>query len=125
VNKGFYNGLIFHRVIKDFMCQGGCPQGNGMGSASIWDNKKFADEFNPNVKFSKKGILAMANSGPNTNGSQFFITTAPTTWLNNKHTIFGEVTAGQDVMDKMNNVKVGPMDKPLDPVKIVKAYVKE
>ena len=95
--KPFYNGLKFHRVIADFMIQGGDPLGNGTGGPGY----KFADEFTAGYVFDKPGKLAMANSGPNTNGSQFFITHVPTTWLNNKHTIFGEVLAGQDVVNKV------------------------
>jgi peptidyl-prolyl cis-trans isomerase B (cyclophilin B) len=105
--KGFYNGLKFHRVIQDFMIQGGCPTGTGyhgppkQGIESfpyLGKNVKypFADEFKSNRKFDKPGLLAMANSGPNTNGSQFFITHVPTPWLNNKHTIFGVVTGDKD-----------------------------
>ncbi|MDD5519148.1 MAG: peptidylprolyl isomerase, partial [Candidatus Omnitrophica bacterium] len=90
VEKGYYNGLIFHRVIKDFMIQGGDPTATGAGGESIW-GKPFADEVTPGVKFDKPGSVAMANAGPNTNGSQFFITTAATPWLNMRHTIFGEV----------------------------------
>jgi len=123
VKKGYYQGITFHRVIKDFMIQGGDPTGTGAGGESIW-NKAFADEFSPSVKFDHKGILAMANRGPNTNGSQFFITTAATPWLNQKHTIFGEVTNGYDVIQKIEAVKTGPRDCPIDPQKILKAYVK-
>ena len=90
---GYYNGLIFHRVIKGFMIQGGDPTGTGRGGKSIWD-KPFKDEVSADVTFNKPGLLAMANSGPSTNGSQFFITTAATPWLNMKHTIFGEVIKG-------------------------------
>ncbi len=111
--KGYYNGVIFHRVIKDFMIQGGDPTGTGRGGKSIWD-KPFADEVNVDVKFDRKGILAMANSGPSSNGSQFFITTAPTTWLNMKHTIFGEVVGGYDVVQKIEKTKVGPGDRPIE-----------
>jgi peptidylprolyl isomerase len=119
----YYDGLTFHRVIKDFMIQGGDPKGNGTGGQSVW-GKPFADEFNVDVTFSKPGLLAMANSGPNSNGSQFFITTVPTPWLNNRHTIFGEVIKGQDVVAKIENVQKGPGDRPLEPQKIIKAYVK-
>ena len=123
VEKGYYNGTIFHRVIKDFMIQGGDPTGTGRGGASAW-GKPFADEVSPKVTFSKPGILAMANSGPGTNGSQFFITTVETPWLNMRHTIFGEVTAGYDVVKKIESVPLGAGDKPVTPQKIIKAYLK-
>lgn len=123
IAKGYYDGIIFHRVIKDFMIQGGDPTGTGRGGSSIW-NKSFEDEFSSSVKFNKKGLLAMANAGPNTNGSQFFITTAETSWLDKKHTIFGEVTKGYEVVAKIEGVKTGPGDRPVDPVKIIKAYAK-
>ena len=124
VDKGYYNGLIFHRVIKGFMIQGGDPTGTGRGGKSLW-GKPFEDEVTSDVTFSKKGILAMANSGPNTNGSQFFITTANTSWLNGKHTIFGEVVSGYDVVEKIENTPVGAQDKPADEQLIIKAYVKK
>ena len=123
VSKGYYNGIVFHRVIKGFMIQGGDPSGTGRAGASVW-GKPFEDEPNPNVQFDGPGILAMANSGPNTNGSQFFITTAGTPWLNMKHTIFGRVTAGYEVVQKIENVATDPSDKPLAEQKIVKAYLK-
>ena len=124
VKNGYYNGLIFHRVIKDFMIQGGDPTGTGTGGESIW-KKDFADEFAPNVVFDRPMLLAMANRGPGTNGSQFFITTKPTPWLNGRHTIFGEVVSGQDVVKKIENVKVVPrISKPLEEQKIIKAYIK-
>lgn len=123
VEKGYYDGTIFHRVIPEFMIQGGDPTGTGRGGASIW-GKPFADEVRANVKFDKPGILAMANSGPNSNGSQFFITTIETSHLNMRHTIFGHVTAGYDIVQKIENTKTGPGDKPSVDQKIVKAYVK-
>jgi peptidylprolyl isomerase len=123
IEKGYYNGTIFHRVIKKFMIQGGDPTGTGTGGASIWSSP-FKDEFSNDVKFDKPGILAMANAGPDTNGSQFFITTAPTPWLNNKHTIFGEVVSGYDNVTKIENQPTDSYDKPLSPQRIIKAYVK-
>ena len=124
VQKGYYDGLIFHRVIKGFMIQGGDPTGTGRGGESLW-KKSFADEFSEKVKFDAPGILAMANSGPNTNGSQFFITSAKTPWLNMHHTIFGKVTAGYDAVQKIENTEVDFSDKPLAEQKIIKAYIKK
>jgi len=121
--NGYYNGLIFHRVIKNFMVQGGDPTGTGTGGESIW-KENFADEFAPNIVFDRPMLLAMANRGPKTNGSQFFITTKATPWLNGKHTIFGEVIVGEDVIRKIENTKVGRGDKPVEVQKILKAYVK-
>jgi peptidylprolyl isomerase len=121
--KGYYNGIIFHRVIKNFMIQGGDPTGTGTAGESIWGTE-FEDEVRPDVEFDKPGILAMANHGPNTNGSQFFITTAPTPWLNMKHTIFGEVVAGYDVVKKIEGVETDGSDKPVKQQKIIKAYLK-
>ncbi len=123
VEKGYYNGIIFHRVIKGFMIQGGDPTGTGMGGDSIW-GQPFEDEVTPVLKFDKTGLLAMANAGPGTNGSQFFITTAKTPWLNMRHTIFGEVVAGYDVVEKIENTPVGAQDKPVTEQKIIKAYLK-
>ena len=111
---GFYDGVIFHRVIKNFMIQGGDPTGTGTGGPGY----KFEDEIVPTLVFDRKGLLAMANSGPGTNGSQFFITTIPTDWLNGKHTIFGEVSQGQEVMDTINDIATGAGDKPTQPVVI-------
>lgn len=121
VNKNYYNGITFHRVIKNFMIQGGDPTGTGAGGESIW-GKSFEDECKPSLRFDRAGLLAMANRGPNTNGSQFFITTVATPWLNMKHTIFGEVTSGMDIVRKMEAVKTGSGDRPVEPMKIIKAY---
>ena len=104
-----YQNLILHRIIADFMVQGGDPLGNGTGGPGY----SFKDEFDSSLTFDKPGILAMANSGPGTNGSQFFITLAPTPWLNGKHTIFGMVTKGMDVLEKIGSVEVGIQDKPV------------
>ena len=120
VEKGYYDGIIFHRVIQGFMIQGGDPTGTGRGGESLW-GRPFQDEFRSNLKFDKPGILAMANSGPNTNGSQFFITVAPTPWLNNHHTIFGEVVKGYDVVEKLEKTPTGPGNRPRTEQKILKA----
>lgn len=121
--SGYYDGVIFHRVIKEFMIQGGDPSGTGMMGESIW-GAPFEDEFAPNIVFDKPGLLAMANSGPNTNTSQFFITTAPAPWLNGRHTIFGRVLKGYDVIKKIENAKTGRMDRPLTDQVILRAFVK-
>ncbi len=117
----FYDGLSFHRVIPNFMIQGGCPLGTGTGDPGY----KFKDEFDSSLKFNKKGLLAMANSGPGTNGSQFFITVKETSWLNNKHTIFGEVIEGYDIVDKMGKVETARGDKPVKPLLIESLEIKE
>src|SRR5580698_10327929 len=122
VKKGYYNGLIFHRVIKGFMIQGGDPTGTGSGGQSLWGGD-FADEINPDLTFDKQGMLAMANRGPDTNGSQFFITTAPTTWLNGHHTIFGTVSTGYDVVTKIENTPTGTGDRPVQDQTMIKASV--
>jgi peptidyl-prolyl cis-trans isomerase A (cyclophilin A) len=107
-----YDGTIFHRVIPDFMVQGGDPLGTGTGGPGY----KFADEFHPDLVFDRPYLLAMANAGPGTNGSQFFITTAPTPWLTGKHTIFGEVVSGAEVIDAISKVQTGRNDRPVDDV---------
>ncbi|MCX6551299.1 MAG: peptidylprolyl isomerase [Acidobacteria bacterium] len=112
VKKPFFDGLIFHRIIDKFMIQGGCPLGQGIGGPGY----KFADEFSPKLKHAKEGILSMANSGPNTNGSQFFITLVPTPWLDGKHSVFGEVVSGMDVVRAIGKVPVGSQDRPVKPV---------
>ena len=123
VKNGYYNGLIFHRVIKDFMIQGGDPTGTGTGGESIW-HKEFINEYGKNVVFDRPFLLAMANHGPNTNGSQFFITTKATPWLNGGYTIFGEVVSGQDTVRKIENTKTARGDRPIVEQKIIKAYIK-
>jgi len=121
--KGYYNNTTFHRVIPGFMLQGGDPLGNGTGGESLWGGK-FKDEFSPSYTFDKPYVLAMANAGPNTNGSQFFITVAKTPWLNNKHTIFGEVIKGQDVVKKIEALGSNS-GQPTKKVTILKATVKQ
>ncbi|HWJ07789.1 MAG TPA: peptidylprolyl isomerase [Nocardioides sp.] len=118
----FYDGLTFHRIIPGFMIQGGCPDGTGTGGPGY----QFKDEPHPELTFDKPYLLAMANAGPGTNGSQFFITVGATTWLNFKHTIFGEVAdqAGRDVVDAIAGVPTGRNDKPVDPVVIESVEIK-
>lgn len=116
INQGYYNGIIFHRVIDGFMLQGGDPTGTGTGGSK----ETIQDEFGPGLKHSKAGMLSMANRGPNTGSSQFFITLAATPWLDGKHAIFGEVVGGMDVVNKIGKVKTGPNDKPVEEVKMIK-----
>ena len=123
VEQGYYDETTFHRVIKDFMIQGGDPTGTGHGGNSIW-GKPFEDEVNLDVPFNRGGLVAMANSGPNTNRSQFFITTVISPWLNMHHTIFGEVISGYDVVQRIESVATDSRDRPLTEQKIIKAYVK-
>jgi len=120
---GYYDGIIFHRIIKGFMIQGGDPTGTGRGGASKWGTP-FEDEVTPDVRFDRAGLLAMANAGPGTNGSQFFITTQKAPWLDMKHTIFGEVVAGEDVVSKLDAIATDGSDKPVEEQKIIKASVK-
>jgi peptidyl-prolyl cis-trans isomerase-like 1 len=115
ITDGKYNGVIFHRVIADFMLQAGDPTGTGRGGESYWGGK-FDDEFDSSLKHTKPGILSMANAGPNTNGSQFFVTLVPTPWLDGKHAIFGEVISGIDVVEAIGKTKTGMMDKPVEDI---------
>jgi peptidyl-prolyl cis-trans isomerase-like 1 len=124
VRRGYYDGTVFHRVIPNFMVQGGDPTGTGRGGTSIYGDK-FADEIDPSLKHTGAGILSMANAGPDTNGSQFFVTLAPTPWLDGKHTIFGRVKSGMGTVRRMGMVTTGPEDRPVEDLKVVRARVVE
>ncbi|KAK4312296.1 hypothetical protein Pmani_016263 [Petrolisthes manimaculis] len=122
--NGYYNGHLFHRIIKQFMIQTGDPLGTGVGGESIWE-AEFEDEFHPSLRHDRPYTLSMANAGPNTNGSQFFITVVPTPWLDNKHTVFGRVNRGMEVVQNISNVKCNPKtDKPYDDITIISISVK-
>ncbi|XP_076351800.1 peptidyl-prolyl cis-trans isomerase-like 1 Cypl isoform X2 [Tachypleus tridentatus] len=121
--RGYYNDVKFHRIIPNFMIQGGDPTGTGRGGASIY-GKTFDDEIHPDLRHTGAGILSMANAGPNTNGSQFFITLAPTQWLDGKHTIFGRIYSGMQVVQRIGKVATDNNDRPIENVKITKSYIK-
>ncbi|KAI0848141.1 peptidyl-prolyl cis-trans isomerase-like 1 [Daldinia vernicosa] len=120
--RGYYDGCVFHRVIPNFMAQTGDPTGTGRGGASIYGDK-FEDEIAPDLRHTGAGVLSMANAGKDTNGSQFFLTLAPTPWLDGKHTIFGRVKAGLAVLKRLGMVKTGADDRPVEEVKIIRARV--
>jgi cyclophilin family peptidyl-prolyl cis-trans isomerase len=121
IGKEFYNGGIFHRIIDGFMIQGGCPEGSGRGGPGY----KIPCEFHPELRHDGEGILSMANAGPNTGGSQFFITLAATPWLDNRHAVFGRVIEGMEVVRKIGSVPTAAGDRPVDPVKITSVTLSE
>lgn len=123
-SRGYFDATAFHRIIPSFMIQGGDPTGTGRGGQSIYGDK-FADEISPDLKHTGAGILSMANAGPDTNGSQFFITLAPTPWLDGKHTIFGRVKGGMGTVKRMGMVRTDGEDRPVEEVRIVRARVEE
>jgi cyclophilin family peptidyl-prolyl cis-trans isomerase len=125
VNQKFYDGIIFHRVIADFMIQTGDPTGTGRGGRADkgLPRKRLPDEFHQDLRHDKPGILSMANAGPNTGDTQFFITCVPTPWLDNKHSVFGEIVEGMDVVHSIERVRTGPADRPVDPPMIVSARI--
>ncbi|XP_071815908.1 peptidyl-prolyl cis-trans isomerase-like 1 [Apostichopus japonicus] len=119
--RGYYNNVKFHRIIDNFMVQGGDPTGTGRGGSSIY-GKTFEDEFHPELKHTGAGIISMANSGQNTNGSQFYFTLAPLQWLDGKHTVFGRLSAGAGVLKRMGMVETDNNDRPVEDIRILKAY---
>ncbi|KAB5519721.1 hypothetical protein OIU85_000618 [Salix viminalis] len=122
--RGYYDNVKFHRIIKDFIVQGGDPTGTGRGGKSIYGDK-FEDEINPELKHTGAGILSMANAGPNTNGSQFFITLSPTPSLDGKHTIFGRVCRGIEIIKRLGSIQTDNNDRPIHDVKILRASVQD
>ncbi|MDD5556889.1 MAG: peptidylprolyl isomerase [bacterium] len=122
--RGAYDGVVFHRVIDGFMIQGGDPTGTGRGGRSAW-GVPFGDEISPGLAHDKAGIVSMANAGPNTNGSQFFITLGPAPWLDGRHTIFGEVVEGMDVVGRIGKVRTGAADRPLSDVVMERVRIEQ